>query len=365
MSTKTEDEVTNLFVASAHTLLMIFTDRGQVYPLKVWEVPKSGISGRGKAIINLIPIDQGEAIRSIVPVADLDDENKWLFFATRNGTVKRTVLSLFKNIRTSGIRAIVLVGGDDLVEVKLAEPGDHIMLVTAKGQSIIFGVERVRSMGRATRGVIGIKFRDEDRVVDMDVVKLEGLPDESTEDEDADAEADAEASAVATDTEVEVADDAEEGDDGGEADVEDHTPTVVLVTEQGYGKRTPLNMFRVQNRAGLGLRALPYSDRNGFLIAMCQVRSSDDLMVVTDGGTIIRTPVEQIRAYSRSAKGVRIIRMGEDETVASIYRVTASDDDDELLPESIAAEPDASGEPSESADDGAPEAATDAEADAT
>jgi len=320
MSTKEQDEVTNLFVASAHTLLMIFTDRGQVYPLKVWEVPKSGINGRGKAIINLIPIQQGESIRSIVPIEDLDDADKHLLFATRNGTVKRTVLNLYKNVRSNGIRAIILVEGDDLVRVKLAEPGDHIMLVTAKGQSIIFSQDGVRATGRASKGVIGIKFRGDDKVADMDVIKLDGLP--SDEDE---GEGDEEESSEAADLD---AMDAE----AGETEEEDvNVPSVVLVTEKGYGKRTPLNKFRIQKRAGLGLRALPYVDRNGPLVAMCQVRLKDDLMVVTDGGTIIRTPVAEIRAYSRSAKGVRVIRMAEEESVSSIYTVSAADDEEEVV----------------------------------
>lgn len=323
MNTKSEDEVTNLFVASAHTLLMIFTDKGVVYPLKVWELPQSGINARGKAIINLIPIEPGEEIRTILPVDSLDVEDKWAFFATRKGTVKKTVLKLFKNIRTNGIRAIVLNDDDDLIEVKLAEANDHIMLVTARGQSIIFKLDGVRSTGRATMGVRGIRLRGEDEVADMDVVRLEGLPRDEDSDDDGDVEDGAEDAAVD-------ADEGDDADDGGEAEVSELTPTVVLVTQHGYGKRTPLEMFRVQKRAGLGLRALPYSDRNGRLVAMCQVRSEDDLMIVTDGGTIIRTPVEDIRAYSRGAKGVRIIKMGPDETVASIFSVVADDDEDDV-----------------------------------
>ena len=170
MSTKTEDVVTNVFVASAHTRLLIFTDRGQVYPIKVWELPRAGINATGKAIVNLIPLEQGETVKSIVPVDSLERDDLWLVFATRRGLVKRTSLDQYKNVRNSGIRAIVLMEDDDLIGVRLAGAGSRVMMVTARGQSIVFHVEDARSTGRATRGVRGIRLRGEDLVVAMDVL---------------------------------------------------------------------------------------------------------------------------------------------------------------------------------------------------
>lgn len=355
MTTKTEDIVTDLFVASAHSLLLIFTDRGQVYPLKVWELPKAGINATGKAIVNLIPLASDEKVKSVVPVRDLDRDDVFLVFATRRGTVKRTRLDQYRNVRNSGIRAIVLTEADDLIAVRLATAGSRVMMVTAQGQSIVFNVGDARAMGRATRGVRGIRLRGDDRVVAMDVLGVnEALlvrdSDEDTpEDGDApdvdgvegemDAAADlgdgdddlaAEADA---DDEDEIAAEADTDDDDDEISAEEDEPVVpmvVLLTENGYGKRTPLHRFRIQRRGGLGLRALPYTERNGRLVDMCRVRKDQDLMVITSGGTIIRIPVAEISVYSRQAKGVRVITADKGELVVSMRAVVASDDEDEL-----------------------------------
>ena len=321
MNTKAEDDVTNLFVASAHALLLIFTNTGQVYPLKVWELPQAGISASGKAIVNLIPLEEGESLRSIVPIESLDEPDKFLVFVTQQGVIKRTALDQYKNVRQRGIRAINLADDDDLVGVRLASEDGFIMLVTAKGQAIIFTVSDVRAMGRASTGVRGIRLKGKDTVVAMDIVSLDVAPSERPAATEGGEEGAEDAPEPVELDEVESDDD---GDDG-EADVDESTPTIVLVTSNGYGKRTPLYQFRLQKRGGMGLRALPYTDRNGPLVAMSQVQSGDDLMVVTDGGTIIRLPVAEIRAYSRAAKGLRIINL-KGEKVVSIHAVTASDD---------------------------------------
>ncbi|MCB9732290.1 MAG: DNA gyrase subunit A [Deltaproteobacteria bacterium] len=317
MSTKDADDVTNMFVASSHTLLLIFTDRGQVYPLKVWELPRSGMAATGKAIVNLIQLEDGETVRTILPVESLDDPECYLVFATHQGTVKRTAITQYKNIRKGGIRAIILGEEDDLVEVRLATERDHVMLVTAHGQAIVFAVPDARAVGRAAQGVRGIRLRKDDSVVAMDIVNLEGEAPEDEVPSDDDAAVEVEDAAAVDDD-----------DDDSETQVDESTPTVVLVTEKGYGKRTPLELFRIQRRGGLGLRALPYSARNGALVAMCQVKTDDDLMLVTDGGTIIRLPVAEIRAYSRAAKGVRIINLSN-EKVVSINPVPASEEEED------------------------------------
>ena len=321
MNTKDEDAVSDLFVASAHTLLMIFTDRGQVYPLKVWELPHSGLASRGKAIVNLIPLHEGETIKSIVAADDLNRQDRWLIFATRKGICKRTRLDQYRNVRNSGIRAINLDDDDDLIGVKMADETSVIILMTARGQSIVYKNADVRSVGRATRGVRGIRLRDEDTVVAMDVYT--DAPGNSPWDND-DAVVGDELEGEATEVEPEV-----EGE-GEEEVLEEGEPTVLLITVNGYGKRVRLNQFRLQRRGGLGLRALPYVERNGPIIDMTRVVQGQDLMVVTDGGTIIRLPVDQVNTYSRYAKGVRIIKPGPGEQVVSIHPVAAMSEEDEL-----------------------------------
>ena len=340
MSTKTEDVVTDVFVASAHTLLLIFTDRGQVYPIKVWELPRAGINATGKAIVNLIPLEQGETIKSVVPVGSLDRDDLFLLFATRRGLVKRTRLDQYKNVRNSGIRAIVLMDDDDLIGVRLAGPGSRVMMVTARGQSIVFQLEDARATGRATRGVRGIRLRDKDVVVAMDVLdeheKLEvteelvvapDTPEASPEGGDEELEA---AETLAEEATGEAP---EEDDDSGDDEVSEDevatVPTVLLITENGYGKRTPLHRFRLQRRGGLGLRALPYVERNGELVDMARVKKDQDLLVVTDGGTIIRLRVDSVNVYSRQAKGVKVINPSKGEKVVSANPVAGADEEDE------------------------------------
>jgi DNA gyrase subunit A len=325
MTTKTEDVVTNLFVASAHTLLLVFTNRGQVYGLKVWELPRGGITASGKAIVNLIPIEKEELIRSIVAVDDLDDATKSLVFVTRQGTVKRTMLGQYKNLRSSGLIALRLDDGDDLVSVQTAPPSAQVLLMNAQGKAIIFGIDDIRATGRATFGVRGIRLQQRDEVVAMDILEAGGAPgtvvDEAPPDDTA---------AVAPEPE-EPPEEAEDafGAEGLEevAEVDDATPTVLVVTRNGFGKRTPLAQFRLQRRGGMGLRALPFSPRNGPVVSMCRVRSTDDVMVVTDGGTVIRMPVGQIRTCSRAARGVSVIKLDSGERVVAIYAVPPGEDE--------------------------------------
>ncbi len=322
MNTKDEDNVSQLFVATAHAQLMIFTDRGQAYPLKVWEVPASGIAGTGKAIVNLVPFEEGEKLRSIVALESLDEAGKYLVFATRAGQVKRTALDQFKNIRTNGIRAINLADDDDLVAVKVATDDSYIMLATARGQVIVFSVADARPMGRATQGTRGIRLRGDDTLVAMDVLGPGGLQSETP----------AEIAGEGDDDEDEGGEEAEgveagaEGEDADE-ELEDDEDTLILVTANGYGKRVPIRQFRIQRRGGLGLRGLPYVERNGPLVSMEVVGGEDDLMVVTDQGMIIRLPVAEVRAMSRAAKGVRIIKLDDDDdqVVVASYAVPSSE----------------------------------------
>ncbi len=332
MSTKDTDAVSDLFVASAHSMLLIFTDRGQVYPLKVWELPSGGINATGKAIVNLIQLEEGEKVRSIVAVESLDDRSKFLVFATRRGLVKRTALEQFKNIRSSGIRAINLADDDDLVAVKVGMSDSHIVLVTARGMAVLFPISNTRAMGRATQGVRGIKMKGDDVVVALELVSaaslgIDPVPVIAEALEGAGAEDAVEAPEVDAgddDDDAEVT--AEAGDEGedGETEVGADEETFVFVTLNGFGKRVPLKQFRIQRRGGMGLRALPFVERNGPLVSMGLVDPEDDLMVVTDQGTIIRLPVGEVRAMSRQAKGVRIIDARGQVVVAS-YAVPSSE----------------------------------------
>jgi DNA gyrase subunit A len=323
MNTKDEDNVNRLFVASAHAQLLIFTDRGQAYPIKVWEVPASGIAGGGKAIVNLVPLEQGEKVRSIVAVESLDEAGKYLVFATHAGQVKRTALDQFKNIRSGGLRAINLADDDDLVSVKVASEDSYIVLVTSQGMSIVFPIANTRAMGRATQGTRGIRLKGEDTVVGLEIVSASGLGvSEAEVAAVADEEGGSESAEVAED---EVEESEAEGDEGAEAAVGADEETLLFVTANGFGKRVPLKQFRIQRRGGLGLRALPVSDRKLSLVSMTLAGAQDDLMVVTDQGTIIRLPVEQVRALSRKARGTRVIALSDDQHVVASYAVPSGE----------------------------------------
>ena len=323
MNTKDEDNVNQLFVATAHTQLLIFTDKGQAYPLKVWEVPQSGIAGSGKAIVNLVPLEVGEKVRSIVAVDSLDEAGKYLVFATHLGQVKRTALDQFKNIRSGGIRAINLNDDDDLVGVKVATEQDYIVLATARGMAIVFPIANTRPMGRATQGTRGIRLKGDDTVVALDIASAAALGVQESEVLAADGNAveGAEGGEALEVVEAEVEGDEDEAEvgegDEGEAELAADEETFLLLTANGFGKRVPVRQFRIQKRGGMGLRAVPTNERNGSLVTMSLVGPEDDLMVVTDQGTIIRLPINQVRAYSRAAKGVRIIDARGQEVVSS------------------------------------------------
>jgi DNA gyrase subunit A len=323
MNTKEEDNVNRLFVASAHAQLLIFTDRGQAYPIKVWEVPASGIAGGGKAIVNLVPLEQGEKVRSIVAVESLDEAGKYLVFATHAGQVKRTALDQFKNIRSGGLRAINLADDDDLVSVKVASEDSYIVLVTARGMSIVFPIANTRAMGRATQGTRGIRLKGDDIVVALEIVSASGLGVTAAE-----VAAVSEGDEAAEPPEVAEAVDEEDDDEGGEdteATVGADEETLLFVTANGFGKRVPLKQFRIQRRGGMGLRALPIVDRKAALVSMTLAGAEDDLMVVTDQGTIIRLPVDQVRALSRKARGTRVIALSDEQQVVASYAVPSSE----------------------------------------
>ncbi len=274
-STKEEDFVVEVFVANTHTDLLIFTDRGKVYPLKVYELPEGSRSSRGRPIINLIRIAKGERVRAVLPVSAWDDGSA-VVFATRRGLVKKTRLEQFRKVLSKGIAAIKLQPSDDLVSVRLVRDDDDILLATADGQSIRFAASDIRPMGRATRGVKGIALRPGDEVVGMEILRDEA--------------------------------------------------TILTVTENGYGKRTPASDYRVQSRGGLGIITIKTRGRNGRVVAIAQVTDDDDVIIVTDKGQLIRCPVSDISVLGRNTMGVRLINLADGERVVAVERVAEGDE---------------------------------------
>ena len=276
MRTREEDFVSRLFVASTHAYIMIFSDRGRAYWLKVHEIPDVGPDGRGKAIANLVSMQEGERIAALLAVKEFT-ENRFIVMGTKRGEVKKTELTAFSNPRAGGIIAMDVEDGDAVIAVQVSDGTHEIFIGTRNGMSIRFKETDVRSMGRAAGGVRGIELRDDDEVVAMEVLEPGG--------------------------------------------------TILSVTEQGYGKRTELDEYRVQSRGGLGIINIQTSERNGKVIGMTQVHDDDELMLITQQGKIIRMASRDIRTIGRATQGVRLIDIEGDDRTVSIARLAEKDDD--------------------------------------
>ncbi len=275
MGTKEDDWVEHLFIASTHDYLMFFTDRGQVYWLKVHEIPQGGRAARGKPVVNCIAIGNDEIVASTVAVREFTDDRS-LMFATRNGTVKKTVLSAYGNVRSNGINAINIDGDDALIDVQLCDANNDIVLATRDGMSIRFHQGDVREMGRATSGVKGIELDKDDAVIGMVVVRREA--------------------------------------------------TLLVVSEKGYGKRSELSEYRVQKRGGKGIITLKKTEKTGRMVALKEVIPDDELMMITRHGVIIRVPVEGISVIGRNTQGVRVINLDAGDQLVDVARVVKEDD---------------------------------------
>ena len=280
LSTRDDDFVRELFIANTHHYILLFTNTGRVYCKRVYEIPEAGRASRGRAIVNLLDLRPGEEVNQLLAVEAVQ-EGYFVVMATRAGVVKKTKLIDFANIRTNGIIAIDLEEGDQLIDVRLTDGSQHVLISSYRGMVIRFAEDNVRAMGRTARGVRGIKLRDGDKVVQMAVL-------------DADSE-----SSVAT------------------------------VCEHGYGKRTAASEFSAQNRGGMGVIGIKTSDRNGQLIGSQVVTEDDELMLVTTAGKVIRMPVRDISEIGRITQGVRLIRLGDDETVVAVEPLAETDDDEE------------------------------------
>lgn len=277
MDTKNDDFVEHLFVSNTHHYLLFFTDKGKVYRLKAYEIPDLSRTARGTPIINLLQIEQGEVVNAVIPVESFDNDS-YLFFATRQGVVKKTPLNDYSNIRKVGLIAISLREDDELIGVKLTDGKQEIIMGTGQGMSIRFPEQDVRSMGRSATGVKGIQLDESDKVIDMDIVK----------------------------------DDNE----------------VLIVTSKGYGKRTPMSEYRIQSRGGKGIKTLNVTEKNGPIVGLKVVENDEDLMIMTESGTMIRTSMDGISSMGRNTQGVKLIHIREEDAVATVTRVARSEEEE-------------------------------------
>ncbi len=274
MGTKEDDWVEHLFVASTHDYVLFLTQDGQLYWLKVYDIPQGGRAARGRPVVNLIGLKQGDGIAGFVPVREFSD-SLYLMFATAGGTVKKTVLSAYGNPRAAGIRAINVRKGDALIDVQVTDGSNDVVLATRHGMSVRFHESGVREMGRTAAGVRGIGLGDDDRVIGMVVVRRDA--------------------------------------------------TLLVVSENGFGKRSELSDYRVQKRGGKGIITLKHTAKTGCIVALKEVLPDDELMMITRHGVIIRVPVEGIRVIGRNTQGVKVMNLDEGDTVVDVTRVIRDD----------------------------------------
>ncbi len=307
--TREEDFVEHLFVASAHSYILLFSSKGRVYWLKVYEIPEAAAATRGKAIANLVRFQEGEKLTAVVAARNLEEQGRYVFLATRSGTVKKTELAEFSNPRPSGIIAISLDEKDELIGAKLTDGKQMMFLASHDGQAILFRETEVRAMGRQAGGVIGMDLAKDDYVVSMD--------------------------AVQPDFEIirkEFKKDTQDLDELESDQIRESLTSLMLtVAEKGYGKRTPLAEYRVTSRGGKGVINLKTTDRNGSVVAALQVREDSDVMIITGQGKVIRVHSAEIREAGRSTQGVRLLRLEENDRVAAAAAI--------LEEEEAAAEP--------------------------
>ncbi|MBF2479106.1 DNA gyrase subunit A [Listeria marthii] len=279
MSTHEDDFVEHLVATSTHDTLLFFTNTGKVYRSKGYEVPEYGRTAKGIPIINLLGIESQEQVNAVINLSEFTDDS-YLFFTTKHGVVKRTTLSQFAKIRQSGLRAVELRENDELISVQMTDGSKNMIIATKHGQSIYFPEENIRVMGRTAAGVRGIRLREDDEVIGMEVL----------EDDE----------------------------------------KVLVVTEKGYGKQTPASQYPLRNRGGMGVKTVTITDKNGNLVAMKTVTGEEDLMLMTVSGVLIRFEIETVSQTGRSAMGVKLIRLDEDEKVATVAKVPKEEDEVEL-----------------------------------
>jgi DNA gyrase subunit A len=326
MQTREEDFVSRLFVASTHTPVLFFSSRGQVYKEKVWRLPVAAPNGRGKALINILPLEQGERITTIMPLPE--DESSWaqldVMFATTGGNVRRNKLSDFMDVRRSGIIAMKLDEGESIVDVQICTERDDVLLTAAGGQCIRFPVSDVRVFtGRTSMGVRGIALAESDKVISLAILRHV----ETTSDERSAyfkmrrAIAGEAAAEEPAETDVEESSSASELSQERYVEMSAAEQVVLTVSENGFGKRTSSYEYRTTGRGGKGIVAMSVNNRNGKLVASFPVEEADQIMLVTDKGQLIRCPVTDIRIAGRSTQGVIVFDTADDEHVVSVEHI--------------------------------------------
>ena len=273
---KEDDFITNAFVANSHETLLCFTSLGKVFWLKVYQLPKVSTTSKGKPIVNLLPLGDGEKIQSILPVNEFNND-KFIFFATQNGTVKKTSLEQYSRPRVNGIIAIDIKDNDELISTEITDGNNEIMLFTQSGKSIKFDENKVRSVGRSASGVKGINLAENDKVISMIIPK----------------------------------DDA----------------NVLIATENGFGKQTPVNLFSLQGRAGKGVIAINTSERNGCAVSALMVQETDEVMLITTQGTLVRISVDEIAQSGRNTQGVTLIKPDENDKLSKMLKIIFTEDE--------------------------------------
>ena len=334
MQTREEDFVARLFVASTHTPVLFFSSLGQVYKEKVWRLPLTSPQSPGKFLRNILPLEADERITTIMPLPE--DEESWatldVFFATTGGTVRRNKLSDFTQVNRAGKIAMKLDEGEAIVDVAICTEDDDVLLTTAQGQCIRFAVPEVRVFkGRDSMGVRGIALDSEDRVISLSILRhFEANGDERTAYLKMSRAVNGEANG---DTEVDVGE--ENGNAGAGELAQDRYAAmsaaeqfILTISENGYGKRSSSFEYRITGRGGKGIAAMAVNERNGPLVASFPVEDSDQIMLVTDGGQLIRCPVEGIRIIGRGAQGVIVFNTADDEKVVSVERVAGEDEEE-------------------------------------
>jgi DNA gyrase subunit A len=303
--TRDEDFVEHLFIASAHSYILLFTSKGRVYWLKVYEIPEAAAATRGRAISSLVKFQEGEKLTALVATQNLEEEGRYVFLATRTGTVKKTPIVDFSNPRSAGIIAINLEKDDELIGAKLTDGKQMIFLASHIGQAILFRETEVRPMGRNAGGVNGMDLAKGDYVVSMDAVQP-----------------DFEIIRKEHKTDSQNLDDLE-----GEAIKDSLTSLMLTVSEKGYGKRTPLAEYRITSRGGKGVINLKTTERNGRVVAALQVSEESDVMIITSGGKVIRVHANEIREAGRSTQGVRLLRADEGDKIAAAAAILEEEDE--------------------------------------
>ena len=276
MEARQEDFVERLFVASTHAYILFFTTRGRVHWLKVHELPQLGRAARGKALVNVLQLAEGDRVQATLPIRRFDDDgDNFVTLCTRKGVIKKTSLGAYSNPRRGGIISIKLGADDELISACLTNGAQEIIIASKSGKSIRFPESQVRAMGRTAAGVRGISLQEGDEVVGMEILSPDA--------------------------------------------------TILTVTERGYGKRTPLDDYRLQKRGGLGVITIRTTERNGRVVGVAQVVSDDEVMLITDGGKVLRCPVSGISTMGRATQGVRVMDLAPAEKLVSIARLAEAD----------------------------------------